>query len=413
MHLTQTISMAFKAISGNKIRSFLTMLGVIIGVMSVVVLVAVGQGTTASVTESISSMGTNLLTVNIQTRSVGMGMFGGFGGRNSRNSRGGSSSRGTVILKLDDILSLEDYEEIEYVSPVCTGSLTVKAGSVNTSASITGVLPAYANIINQGAQDGRYIIDADVDNRSAVCVIGVDLAADLFGSTDVVGNTLHIDGRQFRIVGVLESKGTSMSGSSDESVVMPFTLAQRMLDSTTISSIYLSAADSSLVERAQTIVENFLYKKYQNESTYSVSNQTQMLETATETSSTLSLMLGGIAGISLLVGGIGIMNIMLVSVTERTREIGIRKAIGAKRRSILLQFLIESAVISGMGGLVGLGLAYAVLYVMENMMGMSVVLSPAIAYLAVGFSMAVGVIFGLYPANKASKLRPIEALHYS
>ena len=168
-----------------------------------------------------------------------------------------------------------------------------------------------------------------------------------------------------------------------------------------------------MVESAQTIVENFLYKKYQNESTYSVSNQTQMLETATETSSTLSLMLGGIASISLLVGGIGIMNIMLVSVTERTREIGIRKAIGAKRRSILLQFLIESAVISGMGGLVGLGLAYAVLYVMENMMGMSVVLSPAIAYLAVGFSMAVGVIFGLYPANKASKLRPIEALHYS
>ena len=412
MHLMQTISMAFKAIAANKIRSFLTMLGVIIGVMSVVVLVAVGQGTTASVTESISSMGTNLLTVSIQTRSVGMGMFGGFGG--GRNSRGGgSSSKGTVILKLNDILSLENYEEIEYVSPVCTGNLTVKAGSVNTSASITGVLPAYASIINQGVQAGRYIIDADVDNRSAVCVIGVDLAADLFGSTDVVGNTLHIDGRQFRIVGVLESKGTSMGGSSDESVVMPFTLAQRMLDSTTISSIYLSAADSSVVNRAQTIVENFLYKKYQNTSTYSVSNQTEMLETASETSSTLSLMLGGIASISLLVGGIGIMNIMLVSVTERTREIGIRKAIGAKRKSILMQFLIESAVISGLGGVVGLVLAYAVLHLLESMMGMSVALEPAVSYLAVGFSMAVGVIFGLYPANKASKLRPIEALHYS
>jgi len=408
MHLTQTISMAFKAISGNKIRSFLTMLGVIIGVMSVVVLVAVGQGTTASVTESISAMGTNLLTVNIQTRSVGRSMFGG---RNSRSS--GASSKGTVILKLEDILSLEAHEEIEAVSPVCTGSLTVKAGSTNTTASITGVLPAYAHIINQGAQSGRYIIDADVDNRSAVCVIGAELAQDLFGSTDVVGNTLHIDGRQFRIVGVLTSKGTSMSGSSDDSVVMPFTLAQRMLDSTSISSIYISAADASMVESAQTIVENFLYKKYQNESTYSVANQTQMLETATETSSTLSLMLGGIASISLLVGGIGIMNIMLVSVTERTREIGIRKAIGAKRRSILLQFLIESAVISGMGGVIGLALAYALLHVMESMMGMSVVLDPVVSYLAVGFSMLVGVVFGLYPASKASKLRPIEALHYS
>ena len=412
MRLMQTISMAFKAIAGNKIRSFLTMLGVIIGVMSVVVLVAVGQGTTASVTESISSMGTNLLTVNIQTRSVGMGMFGGFGG--GRNARGGgSSSKGTVILKLNDILALEDHEDIEYVSPVCTGSLTVKAGSMNTSASITGVLPAYADIINQGVQDGRYIIDADVDNRSAVCVIGVDLAADLFGSTDVVGNTLHIDGRQFRIVGVLESKGTSMGGSSDESVVMPFTLAQRMLDSTSISSIYMSATDASTVESAQTYVENFLYKKYQNESTYSVTNQTEMLETATETSSTLSLMLGGIASISLLVGGIGIMNIMLVSVTERTREIGIRKAIGAKRRSILMQFLIESAVISGMGGVIGLVLAYVVLHFLESMLGMSVAISPGVSYLAVGFSMAVGVVFGLYPANKASKLRPIEALHYS
>ena len=194
---------------------------------------------------------------------------------------------------------------------------------------------------------------------------------------------------------------------------MPFTLAQRMLDSTSITTFYMSAADSSQVARAQTIVESFLYKKYQNESTYSVANQTQMLETATETSSTLSLMLGGIASISLLVGGIGIMNIMLVSVTERTREIGIRKAIGAKRRSILLQFLIESAVISGMGGVIGLALAYALLHVMENMMGMSVVLDPMVSYLAVGFSMLVGVVFGLYPANKASKLRPIEALHYS
>ena len=409
MRLFQTISMAFRAIAANKIRAFLTMLGVIIGVMSVIVLVSIGQGTTASITDSISSMGTNLLTVNIQTRRVGMGMPGFGASRNSRNS----GSKGTVILKLPEILALEEDESIAYVSPVCSGSLTVKAGNVNTSASVSGVLPAYANIINQGVQSGRYIIDADVDNRSAVCVIGVELAKDLYGNTNVVGNTIHIDGRKFRIVGVLESKGTSMSGSSDNSVVLPFTLAQRMLDSTTISSIYMSAVDSESVDDAQEVVEKFLYKKYQNESSYSVMNQTSMLETMSETSSTLSLMLGGIAGISLLVGGIGIMNIMLVSVTERTREIGIRKAIGAKRRDILLQFLIESVVISGMGGLLGLGLGFALMSVLENVLGMTLAVTPGIIYLAIGFSMGVGVLFGLYPANKASKLRPIEALHYS
>ena len=403
MQLTQTVSMAFKAISGNKVRAFLTMLGVIIGVMSVIVLIAIGQGTTASVTESISSMGTNLLTVSIQTRRVGMGMPGGFGG--------GSSSKGTVILKLDDILALEDDDSIQYVSPTTSGSLTVKAGSANTSATVMGVLPAYAKIVNQGVQSGRYIIDADVDSRSAVCVIGPDLAEDLFGNTNVVGNTLHI-GRKFKIVGVLESKGTSMGGSSDDSLILPFTLAQRMLDSTTISSIYISAVDSASVDAAQEVVENFLYKKYQNDSTYSVMNQTQMLETANETASTLSLMLGGIAGISLLVGGIGIMNIMLVSVTERTREIGIRKAIGAKRRNILLQFLIESIVISGMGGLLGLGFGYLLMRVLEDALGMTLTMSAGVAELAIGFSMAVGVIFGLYPANKASKLKPIDALHY-
>ena len=403
MHLKQTIAMAFKAISANKIRSFLTMLGVIIGVMSVIVLIAIGQGTTASVTESISSMGTNLLTVTIQTRRIG--------GRDPWNSAG--NSKGTVILELDDILELEDDDSIAHVSPVVTGSLTVKAGSTNTTASIIGVLPAYAQIINQGVQSGRYIIDADVDNRSAICVIGSDLAEELFGTTNVVDNTLHIDGRAFRIAGVLESKGTTSSGSSDSSVILPFTLAQRMLDSTTISSIYISAVDSASVDQAQTVVENFLYKKYQNESNYSVMNQTQMLEAANETSSTLSLMLGGIAGISLLVGGIGIMNIMLVSVTERTREIGIRKAIGAKRRDILLQFLIESVVISGLGGLLGLGFGLALMHVLESYLGMTLSMSAGVAYLAIGFSMTIGVIFGLYPANKASKLRPIEALHYS
>ena len=399
MNPFETIKMAFSAIWANKIRSFLTMLGVIIGVMSVTVLMGIGEGATSSVTDSISSMGTNLLTVNIQTRRVG------FGGRNmSRNTRS-SNARGTVILKLDDVLSLEDSEYIDCVSPTVSGSLTVKAGSTNTTASISGVLPAYAKIVNKEIASGRYIIDADVKNRSAVCVIGPDLAEDLFGNTDVVGNELHVDGRKFRIVGVLD-------GTSSE-LVLPFTLAQRMLNNTSITTFYLSATDSSTVDKAQDAVERFLYKKYQDDSTYSIINQEQILETMNEMTQTLSLMLGGIAGISLLVGGIGIMNIMLVSVTERTREIGIRKAIGAKRRNILLQFLVESVVLSGMGGVLGLLLGYAVMYALETYLGMMVSASPDVAQLAMGFSMFVGVVFGLYPANKASKLKPIDALHYS
>ena len=396
MNPIETVKMAFKAIWGNKVRSFLTMLGVIIGVMSVTVLMAIGQGTTSSVTDSISSMGTNMISVTIQTRRFGFGM--------NKSSRS-SSAKGTVILKAEDVLALKDNEYIQYVSPTVSGSLTVKAGSTNTTASIMGVYPDYANIVSTELASGRYIIDADVENRSAVCVIGPDLAEDLFGNTNVVGNTLHVNGRMFKIVGVLD--GTSST------LVLPFTLAQRMLESTSITSFYVAATDSTTVSAAQTAVERFLYKKYQDDSTYSIMNQEEMLAAMEETAGTLSLMLGGIAGISLLVGGIGIMNIMLVSVTERTREIGIRKAIGAKRRNILLQFLIESVVLSGMGGLLGLLLGYGLMHLLESYMGMSVTASAGVAQLAMGFSMFVGVVFGLYPANKASKLKPIDALHYS
>ena len=396
MNPIETVKMAFKAIWGNKVRSFLTMLGVIIGVMSVTVLMAIGQGTTSSVTDSISSMGTNMISVTIQTRRFGFGM--------NKSSRS-SSAKGTVILKAEDVLALKDNEYIQYVSPTVSGSLTVKAGSTNTTASIMGVYPDYANIVSTELASGRYIIDADVENRSAVCVIGPDLAEDLFGNTNVVGNTLHVNGRMFKIVGVLD--GTSST------LVLPFTLAQRMLEATSITSFYVSATDSTVVSAAQTAVERFLYKKYQDDSTYSIMNQEEMLAAMEETAGTLSLMLGGIAGISLLVGGIGIMNIMLVSVTERTREIGIRKAIGAKRRNILLQFLSESVVLSGMGGLLGLVLGYGLMHLLETYMGMSVSASAGVAQLAMGFSMFVGVVFGLYPANKASKLKPIDALHYS
>ena len=398
MNPIETIKMAFSAIWANKIRSFLTMLGVIIGVMSVTVLMGIGQGATSSVTDSIAEMGTNMLSVTIQTRRVG------FGSRNNRNQRS-SSARGTVILKAEDVLSLKENEYIQYVSPTVSGNLTAKAGSTNTNASIMGVYPDYANIVNTELASGRYIIDADVNNRSAVCIVGQELATDLFGNTNVVGNTLHVDGRRFSIVGVLDAENSQL--------IMPFTLAQRMLDSTSITSFYVSATDSTTVNRAEGAVSSFLYKKYQDESTYTIINQEAILETMEEMTGMLTTMLGGIAGISLLVGGIGIMNIMLVSVTERTREIGIRKAIGAKRRNILMQFLIESIVLSGLGGVLGLILGYVVMSVFETYFGMEVATSIGVAQLAIGFSMFVGIVFGIYPANKASKLKPIDALHYS
>ena len=399
MNPFETIKMAFSAIWANKVRSFLTMLGVIIGVMSVTVLMGIGQGTTSSITDSIASMGTNMLTVNIQTRRVG------FGGRNMGRNTRSSSAKGTVILKTEDVLSLKDNEYIQYVSPTVSGSLTVKAGSTNTSASVTGVYPDYASIVNTELASGRYLIDADIANRSAVCIVGQELAMDLFGNANVVGNTMHVNGRKFRIVGVLDSESSEL--------IMPFTLAQRMLDSTTISTFYVSATDSTTVNRAEAAINSFLYKKYQDDSTYSIMNQEAILETMEEMTGMLTTMLGGIAGISLLVGGIGIMNIMLVSVTERTREIGIRKAIGAKRRNILMQFLIESVVLSGLGGVLGLILGYVVMSVFETYFGMEVSTSIGVAQLALGFSMFVGVVFGIYPANKASKLKPIDALHYS
>jgi len=414
--LWQTFSMAFKAIRTNKVRSALTMLGVIIGVMSVVVLIAIAQGTTVSVTESIQAMGTNLLTVNITTRRVGQ--YNRSGGQEVFFIQGGPQGgqqgmqRGTVILTLDDILTLADDPSVELVSPTVSGNQTVKAGNTNASTGVMGVLPAYAAIRNQTVQSGRYIIEADVDNRSAVCVIGTETAQTLFGNTDVVGNTVHIEGRPFRIVGVLQSRGSSGGSSSDDIVILPFTLAQRMLQSTTIGSFYVSAVSPDAVSAAQAHVEGYLYRRYQNTSSYRVMNQTEMLDTINQSTESLTLMLGGVAGIALLVGGIGIMNIMLVSVSERTREIGIRKAIGAKRRNILLQFLIEAVVISGIGGLLGLLLGVLLMRVLETTQNMTLVMSAGVVQLAVGFSMAVGVLFGLYPASKASKLRPIEALRY-
>ena len=390
----QSFKMAVKAIAGNKLRSFLTILGVVIGVVAIVVLVSIGQGANSSVVESIEGMGTNLITANINARRMNP-------------------------LDLDGLNELALNEAISYVAPISSVSGTVKAGAATYDDGVVhGTTPGYESIRNWTVAEGRFLQQPDIDNRSFVAVIGAEAATEMYGTTHAVGETFSLNGYTLTVVGVLEEVGSSASGSNDNQILIPFTLAQRLSNQTSISSFYVSAASSSQVEQAQAAVESYLEKAFENYNTrsygiqYSVFNQTEMLSTLSETTNTLTLMLGGIAAISLLVGGIGIMNIMLVSVSERTREIGIRKAIGAARSNILTQFLIESLVVSLMGGLLGLVISVGAVQALAPVLEMTLTIPVNVAWMAIAFSVFIGVVFGMYPANKASKLRPIEALHY-
>ena len=390
----QSFKMAVKAIAGNKMRSFLTILGVVIGVVAIVVLVSIGQGANSSVVESIEGMGTNLITANINARRMNP-------------------------IDLDSLNELAQNEAISYVAPIASVSGTVKAGTTTYDDGVVqGTTPGYESIRNWTVAEGRFLQQPDIDNRSFVAVIGSEAATEMYGTTLAVGETFSLNGYTITVVGVLEAVGSSASGSNDNQILIPFTLAQRLSNQTSISSFYVSAASSAQVEQAQAAVESYLEKAFENYNTrsfgtqYSVFNQTEMLSTLSETTNTLTLMLGGIAAISLLVGGIGIMNIMLVSVSERTREIGIRKAIGAARGNILTQFLIESLVVSLMGGLLGLAISVAAVKALAPVLQMTLTIPVNVAWMAIAFSVFIGVVFGMYPANKASKLRPIEALHY-
>ena len=390
----QSFKMAVKAIAGNKMRSFLTILGVVIGVVAIVVLVSIGQGANSSVVESIEGMGTNLITANINARRMNP-------------------------IDLDSLNELAQNEAISYVAPIASVSGTVKAGTTTYDDGVVqGTTPGYESIRNWTVAEGRFLQQPDIDNRSFVAVIGSEAATEMYGTTRAVGETFSLNGYTITVVGVLAEVGSSASGSNDNQILIPFTLAQRLSNQTSISSFYVSAASSAQVEQAQAAVESYLEKVFENYNTrsfgtqYSVFNQTEMLSTLSETTNTLTLMLGGIAAISLLVGGIGIMNIMLVSVSERTREIGIRKAIGAARGNILMQFLIESLVVSLMGGLLGLAISVAAVKALAPVLQMTLTIPVNVAWMAIAFSVFIGVVFGMYPANKASKLRPIEALHY-
>lgn len=387
MKFTQAVKMALSSILSTKLRSFLTMLGIIIGVLSVTLLVSIVQSTTSSVNDTLSELGGNVISATIT----------------SRRSSG---------IKSADLETLTNNPSIQSVSPTVTGSGTAKASSNSSDVSIKGITPEYLEIEGTKITDGRQILAVDNENRLQVCLIGAGTAKDLFGSTNCVGETIRVKGKNFKIVGVLKEDGESQMNSNDTTVYIPFSTAQRLLKQTAIQSFTVSASGENTLTMAENAVDQFLLNKTGDEDSYTIVNQAEIAESVSDISSSLSLMLGGIAGISLLVGGIGIMNIMLVSVTERTREIGIRKAIGARKQDILAQFMTEAVVLSFMGGLIGIALSFLLLAAGNLFVDTSLSISPGICIISLVFSAAVGIIFGLYPANKAANLKPVEALHY-
>ncbi|PLX28953.1 MAG: ABC transporter permease [Clostridiales bacterium] len=389
INFKQTFKMAMSSIFSNKMRSFLTMLGVIIGVSAVIILVSIGQGTTKSVTESIEGMGSNLLTVNIM-------------------GRGADTS-----LDLEDIEMFDEFIGVGKVAGSSTMNADIKSGTtILEDISINGTDEDYLSILNYEMLEGRFLIDTDLDNRQRVAVVGSEVKSELFGNASAIGEEIKINGQTYTIVGSLAEKGSSMMGSNDEVVVIPLTTAQRLSGDTSIRTIYVQAESAETVDVAKAYMENYLERKFGDEDAYRVFDQSEVLDTVGSVTGMLTAMLGGIAGISLLVGGIGIMNIMLVSVTERTREIGIRKAIGAKYSDILVQFIIESIVLSGMGGIIGVALGIGGAYAITAIFELETVVSMGIVILSTMFSLGVGVVFGIYPADKAAKLNTIDALRY-
>ena len=387
MSIKNTLKMAFKSILSNKMRTFLTMLGIIIGVFSVIVMVSIGQGATAQVTESVQGMGSNLLTLNIRDRST--------------------------KFDKDNLEDIEKLIGIDLASPNVSLNGTVKYGlDSQESMSISGVDEDYKEIQGQTVEFGRFISPIDVDYRNKVAVIGYETWENLFAGLNPLQEEISINGEKYKVVGVLSEKESTLMGSSNDIVIIPYTTAMRQFRTNTINTLTIQGESPELVDTALENLEKYLLEIYEDEDSYNIFNQEELLSTLDEITGTLTLMLAGIAGISLLVGGIGIMNIMLVTVSERTREIGIRKAIGARRSNILAQFLIESSVISSVGGIVGIILGMLVNKILSSSLGISTVVNIQVILIAFGFSLIVGIFFGIYPANKASKLKPVDALRY-
>ncbi|AIS51415.1 ABC-type transport system, involved in lipoprotein release, permease component [Thermoanaerobacter kivui] len=390
MRYVEALKIAIRSILSNKMRSFLTMLGIIIGVTAVIALVSIGQGSTRSITSQIQSMGSNLIMVNVM-------------------GRGGESS-----LTYDQAIALKDSSFIAAISPVISSSVTAMYGNNSVdNTTVNGVNGDYQSIRDLQVAAGRFILPMDDEGRNKVAVLGSNVARELFGFTDPIGKTIKLNGQNFTVVGILSQKGSSIAGSDDDSIFIPLKTMFYFAKNRDIRQIYIEATSPDTVELAKNEINSKLLQIFKGDTNaFRIMDQSQILSTVNSVTATLSLLLGGIAGISLLVGGIGIMNIMLVSVTERTREIGIRKALGAKKKDILLQFIIESLTLSGLGGIVGIIVGYVLSMVLGSAMNINAKPSLSTVLISFSFSVIVGLFFGVYPANKAANLNPIEALRY-
>ena len=391
-----SFKMALRSISSNKLRAALTMLGIIIGVMALVVLVSLVNGATSSVTDAVSGLGTSMLTVSI------------------------SDDKG-LPLDLDTVNGYMEEDGIGLVAPYTSTSVTASGEEASGDVNVYGTTPAFYSVQGMQLAMGRFLKTSDVENHTYVCVINETAATELIGYVDCVDQAISLNGVEYTIVGVLsdnEDSLTSMMTSGSLAVYLPYTSLLRLSDSLTseVTSFYVSAPENGTMETVETAMTALLMERFEDDDeAFNVSSQSVLEDTMSSITSILTILLGGIAAISLVVGGIGIMNIMLVTVTERTREIGIRKAIGASRGTILSQFLMEAVVLCMLGCALGIFLSWAILQTVTTVvssLNMTFSLDGGVVLIAVVFCFVIGVVFGLYPANKAAKMKPIDALHY-